>query len=276
MGNHQPLIKRRKLVLIVAVLTACLVLGGDGQAFAKALLERSTAPATAGHPLTIRDLIIPRLPYQITAAQALLVRPMLDCGQQACIALTFDDGPDPAVTSRILAILQQHDVVATFFVVGSRLHGNEHIVRQIYAAGSEIGNHGWSHHDLTKLTPEQVQYEYIQTQQAIVASGVPEPIIFRPPYGAINDVVRTHIPHSLALWNVDPVDWALASPTEVVAHITQHARPGRVILLHDIRPITAEALPAIIQTLQAQGYRLVTFSQLFNLTPASRGTFYGR
>ncbi len=198
-----------------------------------------------------------------------------DCAQVACLALTFDDGPNPLTTPQVLSDLEQAHVSATFFVIGSRIAGNEAVLQRMYADGDEIGNHSWSHPDLTKLPVDQIQQQIQLTQQAVVAAGVPAPTLFRPPYGAVNQTVEDNVPFATLLWNEDPQDWAANTPQQVIQSVEASARPGGIVDMHDIYHVTADALPQILVDLQARGLHFVTVSQLLQLTPSSRGIYYG-
>lgn len=202
--------------------------------------------------------------------------PPVDCTQVACLALTFDDGPDPQTTPQIMRELSAAGATATFFVVGNRAARYPDILQQMYQGGFEIGNHSWNHANLTALNPEQIRQEVAETQGAILAAGVPAPTLFRPPYGAVNNVVRANVSLTLALWNNDPEDWRAQTPQEVVASVLKQAAPGRVVDLHDIDQTTVAALPQLTQELYARHYHLVTFSTLFNLSSNSRGEYFGR
>jgi len=199
----------------------------------------------------------------------------IDCGVQACLALTFDDGPDADFTPRILDTLKRHHVQATFFVVG--LHAQRHpdLIRREFLDGHEIGNHSWDHADFTKLRPAQIREEIFHTQQVISAANVPVPTIFRPPYGAINDVVMSNVPLSVVRWNIDPEDWNVKQPKNIVDHLSSTVKPGGVIILHDTEQYTAEALDSLLQQLEGT-YHFVTVSDLLNLPPGQPGLFFGR
>jgi peptidoglycan/xylan/chitin deacetylase (PgdA/CDA1 family) len=203
------------------------------------------------------------------------VRPPVDCSVHACLALTFDDGPHAAVTPQILNILQRHQVHATFFVIGSHAHGNEQLLRRMYLEGHEIGNHTWDHPDLTTLTVEQVEMQVARTQAAVTAAGVPAPTLFRPPYGAVNNVVQAHVPLTFALWNVDPEDWRQETAKDVIDHVMPNVGAGRVVDLHDIHQPTADALDQLLNELSPH-YQFVTFSELFAVGAGQRGVYYGR
>lgn len=199
----------------------------------------------------------------------------VNCSQQQCIALTFDDGPNAATTSQILSILEKEHVNASFFVVGSRVAGNQGLLRQMYADGDEIGNHSWSHPDFTSLKPEEVRQQVVMTQDVIEAAGVPAPTLFRPPYGAVNKMVLSNIPLTVMFWNEDPQDWAARSPQQVEQSVLASVKPGGVIDMHDIYKVTADSLDPIIQKLKSEHYQFVTVSQLLGLKPGQQGEFYG-
>ncbi|HJQ08065.1 MAG TPA: polysaccharide deacetylase family protein [Candidatus Saccharimonadales bacterium] len=201
--------------------------------------------------------------------------PAVDCSVQACMALTFDDGPFATHTLHVLSILERHQVRATFFVVGVHVHGNEALLRYMYQNGHEIGNHSWDHSNFTKLTTAQMYQQIDWTQAEVARTGVPAPKLFRPPYGAADASVRQNVPLTFAMWNIDPEDWRAKKPQDIVDHVRANAKPGGVVDLHDVNQVTIEALDPIITDLK-QHYKLVTFSEMFNLPPGQQGTFYGR
>lgn len=199
----------------------------------------------------------------------------VDCAKVPCLALTFDDGPNPMTTPQIVDILERQHVRATFFLIGSRIHGQEALLRRMYYGGNEIGNHSWSHPDLTTLSSADIAQQAALTQEAVVAAGVPAPTLFRPPYGAVNPAVRSSIPMTLAMWNVDPLDWKVKDANELKARMISEAKPGGVLDMHDIYHVTVDALePAIVEL--KQHYQLVTYSELFNIQPGQRGEYFGR
>lgn len=199
-----------------------------------------------------------------------------DCNEVKCIALTFDDGPNYLTTPKIIASLKKYHVPASFFVVGSRVAGQEWILRDMYQNGDEIGNHSWNHPNFTKLSAAQIKNQINDTQRAIIAAGVPAPTLFRPPYGAVNAKVRANVPLTIMFWNEDPTDWANESSAQVVQSVVKSARPGGVIDMHDIYETTVEAVPPIIQKLESEHYHFVTVSQLLGLRSGQPGEYYGR
>lgn len=199
----------------------------------------------------------------------------VDCQTNHCLALTFDDGPNPLTTPDVLSILEQEHVHASFFIVGSRVPGNQALLRRMRADGDEIGDHSWTHPDFTTLTPAQIKQQIALTQAAITAAGVPAPTLFRPPYGAVDQKVIANVPLTMMFWNEDPEDWAASSPAQVEKAVEASARPGGVVEMHDIYHVTAESLDPIIKKLKVEHYQFVTVSQLLGLKPGQKGEFYG-
>lgn len=212
-------------------------------------------------------------PSTVKGAATTYVQP--DCQVMPCMAFTFDDGPNPDITPRILDILKRENIKGTFFLVGQRVPGQEQLVQRMHAEGHEIGNHSWNHSDFTKLPPHLVDAQIEQTQRVIMAAGVPAPQVLRPPYGAVNDVVksRSHMP--IVRWDIDPQDWEYRDAGLIAQNLVAHARPGGIILLHDIYPSTLAALEQSIQQLKGQ-YQFVTASQLMHLEPGDQGQYFGR
>jgi peptidoglycan/xylan/chitin deacetylase (PgdA/CDA1 family) len=211
---------------------------------------------------------------QVLAASIAPLPP--NCRMANCIALTFDDGPNPETTSKILDVLRAHKVSATFFVVGKRVHGNESILQRMQREGHEIGNHSWSHGDFSKMTPQQIHSEIDATQKAVKGAGVPAPRLFRPPYGSMSQDTKKALPLRIALWNEDPRDWEAKDAASVQAALLASARPGGVIDAHDIYHVTADALAPTIVELKARNFSFVTVSQMMageDLEPGQE--FYG-
>ena len=180
------------------------------------------------------------------------------------IALTFDDGPGP-YTAHLLDILDQYGAKATFFLIGSKVSGQTSVVRSIQARGHQLGNHSWSHPELPKLSVDQIAGEIDRTNEAIrQATGI-KPTILRPPYGAANGVVLEQLRArgmSSILWSVDTRDWADRNSQIVCARAVAGARPGAVILMHDIHQTSVNAVPCILSSLKQQGYSFVTIQRL--------------
>jgi len=200
--------------------------------------------------------------------------PPANCQVDACLALTFDDGPEADSTPIILDALVKARVQATFFLIGYKVAPNVGILQRMHKYGNEIGNHSWTHPPFTKLSPARAQQQIEQTQAAITDAGVPVPFLFRPPYGSVNQAIAEHINMPVILWNVDPKDWDQKDPNVIADTVIAQAKPGAIIVMHD-KLITAAAMDRIIASLRDH-YRLVTVSQLLNLNPDSRGIYIGR
>jgi peptidoglycan/xylan/chitin deacetylase (PgdA/CDA1 family) len=186
----------------------------------------------------------------------------VDSTEVPCVALTFDDGPG-AHTGRLLETLAHYQARSTFFVIGQNVADNPQIVRDQVAAGHEIGNHTWSHPDLTQLPPDEVSEQINLADQAIEAAVGFQPAYVRPPYGALDPSTQATIDRPLILWSVDPRDWECLDSDQVATHVLENVRPGDVVLMHDIHRSTVDAVPRILDTLAGRGYHFVTVSELF-------------
>lgn len=182
------------------------------------------------------------------------------------IALTFDDGPYPKVTGHILDVLEKNGVCATFFVLGSRIEGHEDMLTRMDELGCEIGNHSFSHADLTRLSKADCQRELSDTDAEIRRVTGHEASVVRPPYGYYNKTVMSAAGRPLILWTVDTNDWRGKAPGEIADYVIQQAKEGSVILMHDQQTQTADAMEMIIPTLIEEGFRFVTVSELIGLT----------
>ena len=154
---------------------------------------------------------------------------------QPYIAMTFDDGPSSANTPRLLEILKQRNIKATFFLIGQNVASNPDIVRRILADGHEVGNHSWTHPQLSKLSDDRVTTEINKTQDAIKEASGFTPTLLRPPYGAITarqrEWIESQFGLSIILWSVDPFDWKRPGASVITQRILSQARPGAIILV---------------------------------------------
>lgn len=174
------------------------------------------------------------------------------------ILLTFDDGPHQKWTPVLLDYLRDHGIKAVFFVLGRNvtLAGGRDIVRRAAAEGHQIGNHSYSHPDLTKLSASQVRDEIRRTEE-LIAEFAGGRKLFRPPYGAHNstvDSVLADLGYRLLLWSVDPEDWKKANqPSGWVDLATQgiRARGHSIVLAHDIHRTTVEQFPSFVASARA-------------------------
>lgn len=197
------------------------------------------------------------------------------------VALTFDDGPSPH-TNRILDVLERYNSSATFFVLGYRTERHRDTVVRAAGMGNEIAGHTWTHTDLTRLSVEEIR-ETIQSTSAMIEqiTGSPSPRFYRPPFGSTNSTVRyvsAQLGYAIVNWTLDTLDWRFRNANTIYSTIMDEVVDGAVILLHDIHLTTAEAMELVIPSLIAQGFRLVTLSELMyhfygELEP---GRIYGR
>ncbi len=188
----------------------------------------------------------------------------IDCSVERCVALTFDDGPGPD-TERLLRVLAEKHVPASFFLVGRNVEARPEVARATAEAGHLVANHTWDHPRLTTLDDEEVRDELERTQSAITSATGLTPDVLRPPYGDVDARVRsiaTRTGLRVVLWNLDTEDWRTKSTEETHRRVVEGARPGSVVLMHDIHSSTVDAVPAIVDDLRAQGFRLVTVDQL--------------
>jgi len=180
------------------------------------------------------------------------------------IALTFDDGPS-VYTTRILNTLQQNEGRLTFFVMGSLVEENKGKIYRATQMGCEIICHAWEHNDLTKLSKRAIKKQLYNTIAAIasVTGSVTE--MFRPPYGYYDEKVEKvarKLGLSMVNWSVDPKDWECHDADMIYSSIMNEVKEGDIILCHDVYDSTAKAMSRVIPDLIAQGYELVTVSEL--------------
>ena len=181
------------------------------------------------------------------------------------VALTFDDGPRRATTTRLLDGLKERGAAATFFLVGEEIAGNEDLIRRMAEEGHQVGNHTWSHMRLENASPETVRQEIQRTGEALDAILGPGSYWLRPPYGLLPAKAETLIPVPMVKWSVDPRDWESRDAKKVTDAILKAVKPNSIILLHDIYPTSVDAALQVVDTLQAQGYWFVTVEELLTI-----------
>jgi polysaccharide deacetylase family sporulation protein PdaB len=192
--------------------------------------------------------------------------------QKKLVALTFDDGPDSKYTDQILNLLKKQNITATFFVIGEHAAAHKDVMKRIISAGHEIGNHSWSHSDLTKLDEQQLEAEIDKTDEVIQSLTNQPTTLLRPPYGAVSQQVIEYAEksHKIVNWSVDSRDWEGISTERILQNIKKEVRPGAIILQHSAGgkngnlSNTVQALPLIIAYLKEHGYQFVTVSNLIS------------
>lgn len=186
------------------------------------------------------------------------------------VALTFDDGPKAGLTERVLDLLAKYQAKATFYILGRSIAGNEEILKRQVAEGHELGNHSWTHDNLTKISQEQLHHEIHHTQEVIKNITGVTPKTLRAPYGAYNANVAHVANMPLVNWNVDSDDWRQRNVRSNVNTVTSQATSGAIILMHDIHQESVDAVEEIIVRLKQKGYQFVTVTELIgeqNLLP---------
>lgn len=179
------------------------------------------------------------------------------------VAITFDDGPHNVNTNKILEALEKYNARATFFMLGQNISANADTVKKVYDNGNEIGIHTWDHPQLTKLSAENITKQVQSTSDIIYDITGYRPKLVRPPYGAINSIVKSTLSdYSLILWNIDSLDWKSRDENKIVPLVMENVQDGDIILLHDIHSTTVPAAEKIISSLVEQDYQLVTVSEL--------------
>lgn len=220
------------------------------------LPERGTNALTVHPPVPTG--CVPRGPWYWTRGP----------GNRKVVALTFDDGPS-LYTHRVLDILERNRVHATFFLIGQQVRGNESLVRRELADGNAVGNHTFTHANVSGGGLRQLT----STQGAIRRASGYTPCVFRAPYGAVSGTIIGQA-RGLGLdtieWDVDPRDWARPGIDAIYSRLVGGARRESILLMHDgggPRDQTVAALPRVIATLRARGYGFVTVPELLGLRP---------
>ena len=185
------------------------------------------------------------------------------------IAFTFDDGPHDVQTPRLLKMLKQRNIKATFFCCGNCVAQNPEIAKQITEEGHEIANHSWNHPLLTKLNEASVHDQIDRTHNVIKQTTGVTPTLLRPPYGALsaNQRAWAHATwgYKTILWDVDSLDWKHRSPAKTESIVLSETKSGSIILCHDIHKTTVDAMPATLDALAAKGFKFVTVTELLKM-----------
>ncbi len=183
------------------------------------------------------------------------------------IALTFDDGPHPKYTEKILKILDKYNVKATFFVIGVNAENYPEELKRIFLSGHEIGNHSYSHSSKI-YQGNNLENEMIKCEKTIENIIGLKPTLFRPPRGEFSTAIKEITlknNYPVIMWSIDTRDWAHTSPESILNNIRKNIKGGDIILMHDYisgKNTTCDALNLIIPFLLEKGYEFVTVSEL--------------
>jgi chitin deacetylase len=230
--------------------------------------ERILAKAAASEVLPVKVLLAPTPPHATMTipawAQGKTISNVHVRPGGKIVALTFDDGPWPKYTRQILALMKQHNIKATFFMVGQELSRRPDVGREVVAAGHVIGNHSWNHPSRTRNAISQVKH----TDSEIFKQLRIYTHLFRPPYGIVTNGMAAQAKnekHAVMLWSVDSEDWRRPSASTIARTVMREVYSGGIILMHDgggNRSHTVAALKIIIPALQKRGYKFVTVPEL--------------
>ena len=181
------------------------------------------------------------------------------------LALTFDDGPWPSTTPRLLDGLAERGVKATFFLIGDQVEGQTPLLRRMSDEGHQLGLHTWDHVALEKLSPAAVCAQIARTREAVDRVTGPEPRMLRPPYGFVDETLKKCAGLPIICWSIDTEDWKDGSVSRIVQTAVDEAEDGAIILMHDIFDTSVTAALEIVDRLMDEGYYFVTVEQLFAL-----------
>lgn len=184
---------------------------------------------------------------------------------QKKVAISFDDGPYNYYTEEYIKILKAYNVNATFFLVGNRVKEYPHLTKKIIHEGFEVAGHSYSHSNITKKPPEEIQLDLQNTLSQIIEVTGQGFTLFRPPYGYYNDDVLKIMSENgitTVTWSVDPRDWSGIESNELVKRVVENTNDGDIILLHEGKNNTLQGLPIILEKLQEKGFEIVSVSEL--------------
>jgi len=246
MKRHLPLIAALTCVLAAVVFAAPRLLNGGP-------IPPPAAAELAGRPVSV---VPPSKPAAAVPGHS----------HHGSYTLTFDDGPHPVHTPALLDWLKEHQIKATFFVLGQNAKRYPELVKRIAAEGHEIGNHTWSHVKLTTAKPEVLRSEIKRTHDLIVSLTGKPPVSFRPPYGALTiaqrRVVEKEFGYHIVRWTADSFDWKPRSSDAVVKRLRLSVKPGAIILAHDIHPRILPALETLYAEWTRRGLKAVPLSNM--------------
>ena len=195
-------------------------------------------------------------------AGSLSVSSQEDYFDRKMVALTFDDGPHPVYTERLLDGLKKRNVKATFFLIGKSADKYPELVKRMAEEGHLIGNHTMDHVQLNHKTYEEAIEQIRQSNQIISQITGQTPQYIRPPFGEWSKELQEEVDMTAVLWDVDPVDWKVKNTEIVVKRILKNARDGDIILLHDVYGTSVDAALEIVDQMQAEGYEFVTVDEI--------------
>lgn len=178
------------------------------------------------------------------------------------IALTFDDGPHPKYTEQLLDGLKERGVKATFFVTGEHATLHPEIIRRMQEEGHLIGNHTYSHIQLTSKNREEFKQQLIKTNEVIEEITGEDVTYVRPPYGTWDKSFESELNMFPVLWTIDPLDWCSSNADSVASKVVKKAGENDIILMHDYYESSVTAALEVVDELQKEGYTFVTVEEI--------------
>lgn len=270
-GEESPTLSRRGFLLATAALSSC-------SAAAPLAETKPTPPAAAAPVKTPSNSAyrtpavqgpVPRNPdmaldSNFSKSSGVTFSRVMVSGNY--IAITFDDGPHPQNTPRLLDMLRARNIKATFYVIGRSVDLYPQVVRRAVAEGHEIGNHTHTHRLLSKLSDDEVRGELTRCRDAVARAAGVQMRTMRPPYGGLlqrqREVVHAEFGYPTILWSVDPLDWKRPGASVISSRILSGTTAGGIVLAHDLHAQTVDAMPATLDGLLRRGFKFVTVSQL--------------
>lgn len=251
------------ILVCLAVLTTHYTAPIGHPGFRKAgLLLNKFAADTNLNRTSIRSQTKPALPTEPAARPRGVVYSWPGAGKM--VAITFDDGPSKKFTPLYLDVLDRYGVHATFFLIGRNVQENSGLAAKIAGGGNELGCHSFDHRNLEQMDPAAAIQEITSARQLIERDSHTQVFLFRPPGGHLNQPLINLINGmgmEIVLWSIDPGDW-YARPEKIIDTVLTNLQPGSIILLHEGKAGTLDALPTLIKGIRQRGYQLVMVSEL--------------
>ena len=191
-----------------------------------------------------------------------VIRTMSQVTEVHKIAITFDDGPHPVYTPRLLDGLEKRGVVATFFVTGENAAQYPDIIKRMDKDGHLIGNHTYTHIQLTSANRDKFRSELVKTNETLKQITGKDVTFVRPPYGSWDKSFETELNMFPVLWNIDPLDWCSHNADCIASKVVEKAGDGDIILMHDYYETSVTAALEVVDILQKRGFQFVTVEEI--------------